>query len=251
MAKLISLKGRRVLITGAGSGIGKACAIAFAESGAHVIAVDLDLYSMKDLKSKYNLDTVVADLTNPEIYFPDNLEVDILINNAGIQHVSPLEEFSMEKADAMLSLMLRAPFYLIQKSLPSMYSKNWGRIIGISSIHGHIASPFKSAYIMAKHGMEGLHKTVALEAGAHGVTANTIAPAYVRTNLLEKQIDDQAHVNKLTANQVINEIMLAPAAIKRLIEPEEIANMALYLCGPNSNSISGTSIVIDNGWTAR
>ena len=192
-----------------------------------------------------------ADLTSPEKFFPNNLEIDILINNAGIQHVSPLEEFSMEKADAMWSLMLRTPFYLIQKSLPSMYSKNWGRIIGISSIHGHIASPFKSAYVMAKHGMEGLHKTVALEAGAHGVTANTIAPAYVRTNLLEKQIDDQAHVNKLTADQVINEIMLAPAAIKRLIEPEEIANMALYLCGPYSNSISGTSIVIDNGWTAR
>ena len=246
-----SLQGKSVLITGAGSGIGKACAIAFAESGASVTGVDLDLKLLKDLKSDYSLEIIEADLTNPEKYFPDNLEVDILINNAGIQHVSPLEEFSMEKADAMLSLMLRTPFYLIQKSLPCMYLKNWGRIIGISSIHGHIASPFKSAYVMAKHGMEGLHKTVALEAGAHGVTANTIAPAYVRTNLLEKQIDDQAHVNKLTADQVINEIMLAPAAIKRLIEPEEIANMALYLCGPNSNSISGTSIVIDNGWTAR
>jgi 3-hydroxybutyrate dehydrogenase len=246
-----SLQGKSVLITGAGSGIGRACAIAFAESGARVIAVDLDLKLLKDLKSSYSLEIIEADLTKPEKFFPDNLEIDILINNAGIQHVSPLEEFSMEKADAMLSLMLRTPFYLIQKSLPSMYSKNWGRIIGISSIHGHIASPFKSAYVMAKHGMEGLHKTVALEAGAHGVTANTIAPAYVRTALLEKQINDQAHVNKLTADQVINEIMLAPAAIKRLIEPEEIANMALYLCGPNSNSISGTSIVIDNGWTAR
>ena len=246
-----SLQGKSVLITGAGSGIGRACAIAFAESGARVIAVDLDLKLLKDLKSSYSLEIIEADLTKPEKFFPDNLEIDILINNAGIQHVSPLEKFSMEKADAMLSLMLRTPFYLIQKSLPSMYSKNWGRIIGISSIHGHIASPFKSAYVMAKHGMEGLHKTVALEAGAHGVTANTIAPAYVRTALLEKQINDQAHVNKLTADQVINEIMLAPAAIKRLIEPEEIANMALYLCGPNSNSISGTSIVIDNGWTAR
>jgi len=246
-----SLQGKSVLITGAGSGIGRACAIAFVESGARVIAVDLDLKLLKDLKSSYSLEIIEADLTKPEKFFPDNLEIDILINNAGIQHVSPLEEFSMEKADAMLSLMLRTPFYLIQKSLPSMYSKNWGRIIGISSIHGHIASPFKSAYVMAKHGMEGLHKTVALEAGAHGVTANTIAPAYVRTALLEKQINDQAHVNKLTADQVINEIMLAPAAIKRLIEPEEIANMALYLCGPNSNSISGTSFVIDNGWTAR
>ena len=246
-----SLQGKSVLITGAASGIGKACAIAFADSGAHVIAVDLDIHLLGELESKNNIEIMEADLTSPEKFFPNNLEIDILINNAGIQHVSPLEEFSMEKADAMWSLMLRTPFYLIQKSLPSMYSKNWGRIIGISSIHGHIASPFKSAYVMAKHGMEGLHKTVALEAGAHGVTANTIAPAYVRTNLLEKQIDDQAHVNKLTADQVINEIMLAPAAIKRLIEPEEIANMALYLCGPNSNSISGTSFVIDNGWTAR
>jgi 3-hydroxybutyrate dehydrogenase len=246
-----SLQGKSVLITGAASGIGKACAIAFADSGAHVIAVDLDIHLLGKLESKNNIEIMEVDLTSPEKFFPNNLEIDILINNAGIQHVSPLEEFSMEKTDAMLSLMLRTPFYLIQKSLPSMYSKNWGRIIGISSIHGHIASPFKSAYVMAKHGMEGLHKTVALEAGAHGVTANTIAPAYVRTNLLEKQIDDQAHVNKLTAEQVINEIMLAPAAIKRLIEPEEIANMALYLCGPNSNSISGTSIVIDNGWTAR
>ena len=246
-----SLQGKSVLITGAASGIGKACAIAFADSGAHVIAVDLDIHLLGELENKNNIEIMEADLTSPEKFFPDNLEIDILINNAGIQHVSPLEEFSMEKADAMWSLMLRTPFYLIQKSLPTMYSRNWGRIIGISSIHGHIASPFKSAYVMAKHGMEGLHKTVALEGGAHGVTANTIAPAYVRTNLLEKQVDDQAHVNKLTADQVINEIMLAPAAIKRLIEPEEIANMALYLCGPNSNSISGTSVVIDNGWTAR
>jgi 3-hydroxybutyrate dehydrogenase len=194
---------------------------------------------------------VEADLTNPEKAFPNQLEIDILINSAGIQHVSPIENFSMEKADKMLALMLRTPFYLIQKSLPTMYQRKWGRIIGISSIHGHVASPFKSVYVMAKHGMEGLHKTIALEAGEHGVTANTIAPAYVRTNLVEKQITDQALANNLQPDQVVNEIMLAPAAIKRLIEPEEIASMALYLCGPNSNSISGSSFVIDNGWTAR
>jgi 3-hydroxybutyrate dehydrogenase len=157
----------------------------------------------------------------------------------------------MEKADKMLALMLRTPFYLIQKSLPTMYQRKWGRIIGLSSIHGHVASPFKSVYVMAKHGMEGLHKTLALEAGEHGVTANTIAPAYVRTNLVEQQINDQALANNLRPDQVVNEIMLAPAAIKRLIEPEEIASMALYLCGPNSNSITGSSFVIDNGWTAR
>ena len=246
-----SLQGKTVLITGAASGIGKACTVAFTEAGARIIAVDLDIVLLKDLKSKHNVKILEADLTNPEKFFPGNLEIDILINNAGIQHISPLENFSMEKADQMLSLMLRTPFYLIQKSLPYMYKKKWGRIIGISSIHGHVASPFKSAYVMAKHGMEGLHKTVALEAGEHGVTANTIAPAYVRTSLVEKQITDQALANDLTPDQVVGEIMLAPAAIKRLIEPEEIASMALYLCGPNSNSITGSSFAIDNGWTAR
>ena len=246
-----SLQGKSVLITGAASGIGKACTVAFAEAGARVIAVDLDIELLKDLKSKNSIEIIEANLTNPEKFFPNNLEIDILINNAGIQHISPLENFSMEKADQMSSLMLRTPFYLIQKSLPFMYMKKWGRIIGVSSIHGHVASPFKSAYVMAKHGMEGLHKTVALEAGEHGVTANTIAPAYVRTNLVEKQITDQALANNLTPDQVVGEIMLAPAAIKRLIEPEEIASMALYLCGPNSNSITGSSFAIDNGWTAR
>jgi 3-hydroxybutyrate dehydrogenase len=246
-----SLQGKSVLVTGAGSGIGKACVEAFAESGAHVIAVDINLDSLTELKKSHKIEIVEADLTNPEKAFPNQLDIDILINNAGIQHISSIENFSMEKADKMLALMLRTPFYLIQKSLPTMYQRKWGRIIGLSSIHGHIASPFKSVYVMAKHGMEGLHKTLALEAGEHGVTANTIAPAYVRTNLVEQQINDQALANNLRPDQVVNEIMLAPAAIKRLIEPEEIASMALYLCGPNSNSISGSSFVIDNGWTAR
>ena len=246
-----SLQGKSVLVTGAGSGIGKACVEAFAESGAHVIAVDINLDSLSELKKSHKIEIVEADLTNPEKAFPNQLEIDILINNAGIQHISSIENFSMEKADKMLALMLRTPFYLIQKSLPTMYQRKWGRIIGLSSIHGHVASPFKSVYVMAKHGMEGLHKTLALEAGEHGVTANTIAPGYVRTNLVEKQINDQALANNLRPDQVVNEIMLAPAAIKRLIEPEEIASMALYLCGPNSNSITGSSFVIDNGWTAR
>jgi 3-hydroxybutyrate dehydrogenase len=246
-----SLQGKSVLVTGAGSGIGKACVEAFAESGAHVIAVDINLDSLSELKKNHKIEIVEADLTNPEKAFPNQLEIDILVNNAGIQHISSIENFSMEKADKMLALMLRTPFYLIQKSLPTMYQRKWGRIIGLSSIHGHVASPFKSVYVMAKHGMEGLHKTLALEAGEHGVTANTIAPAYVRTNLVEKQINDQALANNLRPDQVVNEIMLAPAAIKRLIEPEEIASMALYLCGPNSNSITGSSFVIDNGWTAR
>jgi 3-hydroxybutyrate dehydrogenase len=157
----------------------------------------------------------------------------------------------MEQADFMLSLMLRTPFYLTKKALPHMYKAGWGRIIGISSIHGHVASPFKSIYVTAKHGMEGLHKAISLEGGAHGVTANTIAPSYVRTPLVEKQIANQAEVNGLSEEEVIDQIMLAPAAVKRLIEPEEVAALALFLCGPNSQSITGSSFGIDNGWVAR
>lgn len=246
----ISLIGKTVLITGAGSGIGKACVKEFADAGAKIIAIDRDEMALAKLASG-QIKTLVADLTVPERYFPENLEVDILINNAGVQHVSPIEDFPLEQADLMLSLMLRTPFYLTQKVLPHMYKSKWGRIIGISSIHGHVASPFKSIYVTAKHGLEGLHKAISLEAGAHGVTANTIAPSYVRTPLVEKQIANQAEVNNLSGAEVIDQIMLAPAAIKRLIEPEEVAALALFLCGPHSQSITGSSFGIDNGWVAR
>ncbi len=246
----ISLIGKTALITGAGSGIGKACVKEFADAGAKIIAVDRDEMALAKLASG-QVKTLVADLTVPERYFPENLEVDILINNAGVQHVSPIEDFPLEQADLMLSLMLRTPFYLTQKVLPHMYKSKWGRIIGISSIHGHVASPFKSIYVTAKHGLEGLHKAISLEAGAYGVTANTIAPSYVRTPLVEKQIANQAEVNNLSGAEVIDQIMLAPAAIKRLIEPEEVAALALFLCGPHSQSITGSSFGIDNGWVAR
>jgi len=245
------LSGKKVLITGAGSGIGKSCVIAFLEAGAEVLAVDSNADSLRDLESKYKIKTMVADLSTPDKFFTDNLEIDILINNAGVQHVAPIEEFPIEQADKMLSLMLRTPFFLTQKVLPHMYSKKWGRIIGISSIHGHIASPNKSVYIAAKHGLEGLTKVTALEGGPHGVTANTIAASYARTALVEKQIKSLAEINKLSETEVVEEVMLQPAAIKRLIEPEEIAQLALYLCGPYSDSITGSSFGIDNGWTAR
>ena len=246
----ISLIGKTALITGAGSGIGKACVQEFAAAGARVIAVDRDEISLAKLASG-QITTVVADLSDPERFFPENLQVDILINNAGVQHVAPIEEFPIEQADFMLSLMLRTPFYLTQKVLPHMYQQGWGRIIGISSIHGHVASAFKSIYVTTKHGLEGLNKAIALEGGPHGVTANTIAPSYVRTPLVEKQITNQAEVNQLSESEVIDQIMLAPAAIKRLIEPEEVAALALFLCGPNSQSITGSSFGIDNGWVAR
>jgi 3-hydroxybutyrate dehydrogenase len=245
------LTGKKVLITGAGSGIGKSCVIAFLEAGAEVLAVDSNAQSLSDLESQFKVKTLVADLSQPDKYFPSPLEIDILINNAGVQHVAPIEEFPIEQADQMFSLMLRTPFFLTQKVLPHMYSKKWGRIIGISSIHGHVASPNKSVYVTAKHGLEGLTKAIALEGGPHGVTANTIAPSYARTALVEKQIKSQAEINKLSETEVVQEVMLQPAAIKRLIEPEEIAQLALYLCGPYSDSITGSSFGIDNGWTAR
>jgi 3-hydroxybutyrate dehydrogenase len=245
------LTGKKVLITGAGSGIGKSCVIAFIEAGAEVLAVDSNAQSLSELESQFQVKTLVADLSQPDKHFPDPLEIDVLINNAGVQHVAPIEEFPIEQADKMLSLMLRTPFFLTQKVLPHMYSKKWGRIIGISSIHGHVASPNKSVYVTAKHGLEGLTKAIALEAGPHGVTANTIAPSYARTALVEKQIKSQAEINKLSETEVVEEVMLQPAAIKRLIEPEEIAQLALYLCGPYSDSITGSSFGIDNGWTAR
>lgn len=245
------LKGKKVLITGAGSGIGKSCVIAFLEAGAEVLAVDSNAQSLSELESQFKVKTLVADLSQPDKYFPNSLEIDILINNAGVQHVAPIGEFPIEQADQMFSLMLRTPFFLTQKVLPHMYSKKWGRIIGISSIHGHVASPNKSVYVTAKHGLEGLTKAIALEGGPYGVTANTIAPSYARTALVEKQIKSQAEINKLSETEVVEEVMLQPAAIKRLIEPEEIAQLALYLCGPYSDSITGSSFGIDNGWTAR
>ena len=220
------------MITGAASGIGKSCVIAFVEAGADVLAVDSNPQTLAALAAEFKVATTVADLSTPEKFFPENLEIDILINNAGVQHIAPIEEFPIAQADLMFSLMLRTPFYLTQKVLPHMYAKKWGRIIGISSIHGHIASPYKSIYTTVKHGLEGLTKVTALEGGPHGVTANTIAPSYARTTLVEKQIKSQAEINNLSEAQVVDEIMLAPSAIKRLIEPEEIAQLALYLCGP-------------------
>ena len=245
------LVGKKALITGAGSGIGRSCAIAFLEAGAEVLAVDSNAKSLSELESQFKVKTMVVDLSKPDEHFLDPLEIDILINNAGVQHVSPIEEFPIAQADMMFSLMLRTPFFLTQKVLPHMYSKKWGRIIGISSIHGHVASPNKSVYITAKHGLEGLTKVTALEGGPYGVTANTIAASYARTALVEKQIKSLSEINKLSEAEVVQEVMLQPAAIKRLIEPEEIAQLALYLCGPYSDSITGSSFGIDNGWTAR
>ncbi len=178
-------------------------------------------------------------------------DVDILVNNAGIQHVSPIEEFPLERFELIMRLMLHAPFYLVRQSLPHMYSRGWGRIVNVSSVHGLRASAFKSAYVTAKHGMEGLSKTVALEGAAHGVTSVTVNPAYVRTPLVEKQIADQARTHDIPEDQVVEQIMLTPVAVKRLVEPAEVADLVTFLTGPSAASMSGSSYAMDGGWTAH
>ncbi len=177
--------------------------------------------------------------------------VDILVNNAGFQHIDPVEDFPLETWQRMLQVMLTAPFQLIRALLPGMKKKGWGRILNIASVHGLVASPYKSAYISAKHGLIGLTRTVALEAGPFGVTVNAIAPAYVRTPLVENQIADQARTLGISEAEVVEKVFLAQAAVKRLIEPEEVAELALFLASEKAGAITGAVFPIDLGWTAR
>ena len=173
------------------------------------------------------------------------------MNNAGIQHVSPVHEFPVERFDLIQRLMLQSPFRLIRSSLPHMYAHGWGRIINVSSVHGLRASAYKAAYVAAKHGLEGLSKVVALEGAEHGVTSNCLNPAYVRTPLVEKQLADQATSHGISEDEVLEEIMLSPVALKRLVEVDEVAAMALFLCTPAATSITGSSLPVDCGWTAH
>ena len=247
----VDLTGRTALVTGAASGIGAAIAKAFSEAGARVHAVDRDAQGLESLADRPGIDAIVADLADLDGLAALPADVDILVNNAGVQHVSPIEEFPVERFDFILSLMLHAPFRLIRQSLPHMYAQGWGRVVNISSVHGLRASPFKSAYVAAKHGLEGLSKVVALEGAPHGVTSTCINPAYVRTPLVEKQISDQALAHGIPESEVVEQVMLAPVAVKRLIEPDEVAALSLFLCGPASASITGTSFSLDGGWTAH
>jgi 3-hydroxybutyrate dehydrogenase len=248
------LNGRVALVTGAASGIGAACAAALVDAGAQVLAVDLSGEALEKQATELGTQPVVADLLDENdvaLLEPRLRRVDILVNNAGIQHVSPVEEFPPEKFAAIVALMLVAPFRLARAAVPGMYSRNWGRIVNISSVHGLRASPYKSAYVAAKHGLEGLSKVIALEGGPKGVTSNTICPAYVRTPLVERQIADQARIHGIPEDEVIEKIMLTEPAIKRLVEPAEVAQAVLYLCSPTASFITGTSLLMDGGWSAR
>nr|WP_200953394.1 3-hydroxybutyrate dehydrogenase [Agromyces sp. Root81] len=245
------LSGRRALVTGGASGIGEACARAFADAGAHVTIVDLDGEAAERLAADLDGEAWQVDLSDTAALADLSLDADILVNNAGIQHVRPIEEFEPERFAFIMRLMLESPFLLIRAVLPGMYGRGFGRVINISSVHGLRASPFKSAYVAAKHGLEGLSKVTALEGGAHGVTSNCINPGYVRTPLVERQIADQARLHGLTDAEVLPKVMLTESAVKRLVEPDEVAGLARWLAGPAAGMVTGASYTIDGGWSAR
>jgi 3-hydroxybutyrate dehydrogenase len=244
------LDGRVALITGAASGIGAACAGTLAAAGARVLLLDRD-ERVHDAARTLGGDALVVDLTDTAAVAELELAADIVVNCAGIQHVAPIEDFPPEQFHRILMLMVEAPFLIVRAVLPGMYAKNWGRIVHISSVHGLRASPYKSAYVAAKHATEGLSKTLALEGGPRGVTSNTVCPAYVRTPLVEGQIADQARTHGISEDEVVEKIMLTEPAIKRLIEPAEVAAAVAYLCSDAASFVNGSALVLDGGWSAR
>lgn len=253
----MELEGKVALVTGAASGIGEAIAERFAKEGAHVLVNDLtdggqavaERIGGTFLKGDLSAVDEVRRLAQRALDVRGR--VDVLVNNAGFQHVAPVEEFPEETWVTMIHVMLVAPFQLIKYLVPGMKERGWGRIINVSSLHGVVASPYKTAYISAKHGLIGLTRTVALEVAQDGITVNAICPAYVRTPLVEKQIAAQAATHGISEAEVIDKIMLEPAAIKRLIEPEEVAEFALYLASDKAASFTGAVHLMDLGWTAR
>ena len=245
------LDGRRALITGGASGIGRACAVRLAAAGAAVVVVDRDAEAAAAAAEEVGGTAVAVDLSDLAAIDALDLDVDILVNNAGLQHVAPIHEFPVDRFGYILRLMVEAPVRLVRGALPHMYERGWGRIVNISSVHGLRASAYKSAYVTAKHGLEGLSKVIAVEGAEHGVTSNCVNPAYVRTPLVEGQIADQARTHGLSEDEVVEQVMLAPAAVKRLIEPEEVAEAVAFLCSAAATSVTGSSLVMDGGWTAH
>lgn len=249
---------RTALVTGAASGIGLAVCESLATEDLNIVMVDVNEEALKEHSSRLGAVYIQADLSKREgckaaVDFATEKfgGVDILVNVAGIQNVAAIEDFPEDKWDFMINLMLTAPFLLTKYSWKHMKENKWGRIINLNSIHGLVASDYKSAYVSAKHGLSGLTKTAALEGGQFGITVNSICPAYVRTPLVDKQIADQAKNHGISEEEVISKIMLANAAVKRMIEPQELGEFVKFLCSDAAASISGSTLTMDGGWTAR
>jgi len=251
------MQNKVVVVTGGASGIGLAIAERFAADGAKVVISDIKKDVGAPVAERLGGVFVAGDLSQRadcRALIDQTIAaygtVHVLVNNAGFQHIAPIAEFSEDTWDTMIALMLTAPFLLTRYAWPYMQEQQWGRIINMASVHALRASPFKSAYISAKHGLLGLTRTIAREGGEHNITAHAICPSYVRTPLVERQIAAQARTRGIAENEVIEQVMLAPAAIKRLVEPGEVAELATFLCSDAASAMSGAAIPIDAGWTA-
>ncbi|MEG0429998.1 MAG: 3-hydroxybutyrate dehydrogenase [Anaerovoracaceae bacterium] len=251
------LNERVAIVTGAASGIGLATAEELISQGAKVMMADVNEEKLKSEAQRLGAAYLVADLSKRESCkklvdetIKEFGKVSILVNIAGLQNVCPVADFPEDKWDFMIDLMLTAPFLLTKYSWESMKSQGYGRVINLNSIHGLVASEFKSAYVSAKHGLMGFTKTAALEGGPLGITVNSICPAYVKTPLVEGQIKSQAELHGISEEQVISEIMLQKAAIKKMLDPKTVAKVVLFLCSESAESITGIALPIDGGWTA-
>jgi 3-hydroxybutyrate dehydrogenase len=259
------LRGKTALVTGSTSGIGLALARAFAAQGASIVLNGFgDAGQIEDIRSTLAREAKVdviydgADMRDPNAIAAMVSgavgrfgAVDILINNAGIQHVAPVDEFPIEKWDAIIGINLSSSFHTIRAALPAMKAKKWGRVINIASAHALIASPFKSAYVAAKHGVAGLTKAVALEVAEQGITVNAICPGYVLTPLVQNQIPDTAKARGITEEQVVKDVLLAAQPTKQFVTVEQVAALAVFLAGDAAASITGAVLPIDGGWTAH
>ena len=257
------MKSKLAIITGAASGIGFAIAKSFAQAGANFVIADIDPAAGERAKTELQALGVAGEFVATDVSQSAAVQklihtaadrfgrIDILVNNAGLQHISPIVDFPEDRWEHLIGVMLTGTFLCCKYALPHMIRQKWGRVINVASLHGKVASPFKSAYISAKHGVLGLTKVIALEAAEHNITANAICPAYVRTPLVDKQIAEQARRHGISHEDVVRKIMTEPAAIHRLLDPDEVASLALYLCSDAASGITGAAIDIDLGWTAR